>query len=264
MSIIEIIILALIQGFTEFLPISSSAHLILPSQILGWEDQGIAFDVALHVGTLFAVLLFFKTEIKTITAAWSHSIFKQQHTSESKLAWSIGVATIPVGLSGLFGKNIVETYLREPIVIAVTTILFGVLLGCASKISNNDTTEYNLTWKKIITIGLAQCLALIPGTSRSGITITAGLMVGLTKETAARYSFLLSIPVIVLAGGLETLKLIKLQTAVNWNVMLLGVFISFVTAYFCIKFFLQMVEKIGYAPFVVYRLILGVGLLFAF
>lgn len=259
MSTLEIIILSLIQGFTEFLPISSSAHLILPSKILGWNDQGLAFDVAVHLGTLLAVMIYFRTEVVTLLRAWFGSL-AGVHCGESRLAWWIIIGTIPAGLFGLLAKDLIENYLRSAWVIAGTTIVFGLLLLWADRRAKQVIDEYHLTLPNAIFIGLAQALALIPGTSRSGITMTAGLMLGLTRESAARFSFLLSIPVIIMSGGYTALGLFDGSAVVNWAEMAYGLVLSFVSAYICITFFLSVISKMGMLPFVIYRMLLGAGL----
>ncbi len=263
MSIIEIIVLALIQGLTEFLPISSSAHLILPSQILGWQDQGLAFDVAVHVGTLGAVVLYFRKEVVDILGAWFKSFGSQGATDDSKLGWWIIVGTIPAAILGLIFKDLIELYLRSAWVIAVTTILFGLLLWYADAKGKQTKTIYQLNWKSALMIGMAQAMAMIPGTSRSGITMTAGLMLGMNKQSAARFSFLLAIPVILMMGLYYTIELAFGDHIVEWNTLMLGAGLSFISAYACIFFFLKVIERMGMMPFVIYRLLLGVGL-FAF
>lgn len=264
MDFFQQLILAIVQGLTEFLPISSSAHLILVPKLFGWVDQGLAFDVAVHVGTLTAVVLYFRDELKVMTRDWVASITTRQQTAESRLAWGVLIGTIPVGLCGLLFKDFIETALRSELVIATTTVLFGVLLLWADKQGKRERDEHTLTWRDIIIVGIAQAIALIPGTSRSGITITAGLMLGLTRSAAARFSFLLSIPVIVLSGGLVTLDLIQAETAVDWQALFTGAIISGLSAYACIHFFLKLLDKIGMVPFVVYRLLLGALLFFVF
>lgn len=257
MSTVEIIVLALIQGLTEFLPISSSAHLILPSQLLGWVDQGLAFDVAVHVGTLLAVMIYFRQEVGDMLFAWGNSIAKREHTADSQLAWWILFATIPAGLFGLLGKDFIEEHLRSAAVIALTTIVFGLLLGFVD-IKGKQNKDINaLGFKGAMMIGLAQAIALIPGTSRSGITMTMGLMLGLTRTAAARFSFLLSIPAIAMAGSYLTFKLVTSSEAVDWQAIALGSGIAFVSAYACIHYFLILVDKLGMMPFVIYRLLLG-------
>jgi undecaprenyl-diphosphatase len=259
-DILQIIVLALVQGLTEFLPISSSAHLILVPYLTDWPDQGLAFDVAVHVGTLTAVVIYFRKEINKMFFAWIASL-KGKHSEDSKLAWAVLVGTIPVGIAGLLFKDIISEHLRTPLVIAITTIIFGFLLWYADFSGKRDRSEYTMSWKDIIIIGCAQAIALIPGTSRSGITITAGLILGLTASASARFSFLLSIPVIVLAGGVETLDYLKVAGINDMNDLIIGALISAVSAYLSIHFFLKLLERIGMTPFVIYRLILGVVLL---
>jgi undecaprenyl-diphosphatase len=272
MSTLEVIILALLQGLTEFLPISSSAHLILPSKILGWQDQGLGFDVAVHVGTLLAVMLYFRKELGAMSVAWLGSINigpaknsdDNQIKFEGKLAWWIIFATIPAGLFGLLGKDFIEMHLRSALVIAATTILFGFLLGFADVKAGHRMTHKpieKLGFKGAMLIGLAQAIALIPGTSRSGITMTIGLMLGLSRDNAARFSFLLSIPAIAMAGSYLTLKLVLSTEGVDWQAIGLGSLVAFISAYACIHYFLILLNKLGMMPFVIYRLVLGFGLL---
>ncbi|NAW59061.1 MULTISPECIES: undecaprenyl-diphosphate phosphatase [unclassified Vibrio] len=263
MSYYEAFMLALIQGLTEFLPISSSAHLILPSAILGWADQGLAFDVAVHVGTLAAVVIYFRKEVISLLSAFFASIFRGDRSKEAKLAWLIVLATIPACIFGLLMKDVVETYLRSAWVIATTTIVFGILLWYVDKHATQSDDEYQATWKSALFVGLAQALAIIPGTSRSGATITAALYLGFTREAAARFSFLMSIPIIMLAGGYLGMNLVTSGAPVHLGFMLTGIVTSFISAYLCIHFFLKLIARMGMMPFVIYRLLLGAGL-FAF
>lgn len=271
METLQTIILALLQGLTEFLPISSSAHLILVPVITGWQDQGLAFDVAVHVGTLFAVLIYFRKQVASLFIAWLRSLpgilpgsDHGKHDNDSKLAWAVIVGTIPVGIVGLLGKDFIEGYLREPLVIALATIVFAILLWYADAKRKEISDEYSMSWRDVIFIGVAQAFALIPGTSRSGVTMTAGLMAGMTRTGAARFSFLLSLPVIVLAGGLETLELLHSSDPVAWGQLIFGTLLSFVAALACIHYFLMWLPRIGMFPFVIYRLLLGVVLLAVF
>jgi len=261
MDIIQIIALALLQGLTEFLPISSSAHLILLPIIAGWQDQGLSFDVAVHVGTLSAVVFYFRHTLTTLIKDWLSSVNQRKMVGDSRLAWAVLLGTIPVGLAGLLLGDLIETQLRSPLVIAVTTILFGLMLGWADWMGKQHRDEHHLGMSDILFIGIAQAIALIPGTSRSGITITAGLLLGLSREAAAKFSFLLSIPVIVLAGGLKTIELIQADLTTDWSAIITGTVLSALSAYLCIHLFLKMIEKIGMWPFVIYRLVLGVILL---
>ena len=264
MDSIQIITLALVQGLTEFLPISSSAHLILVPILTGWEDQGLVFDVAVHVGTLSAVMWYFRRSIGNMIVAWLGSLSGKGLNTDARLAWAVIVATIPVGLVGVVFRDPIELYLRSPLVIAAATIVFGLLLWWADRYGAQRRDEQSMGWMDVLIIGLAQVLALIPGTSRSGITITAGLALGLTRSAAARFSFLLSIPTIMAAGGLATVDLLQQPTAVQWSVLLLGVVVSAVSAYLCIYYFLRLLERLGMWPFVLYRLVLGIGLLILF
>lgn len=257
MDTLQVILLALIQGLTEFLPISSSAHLILPSQILGWEDQGLTFDVAVHIGSLLAVIIYFRQEIGAMLVAWLQSLFKGKHTDDSKLAWWIILATLPAVFFGFIFKDVIEEHLRGPGVIAITTVVFGLLLWAGDKLSRNELSEYQTGWRKALLIGFAQALAIIPGTSRSGITITAALLLGLQREAAARFSFLMSIPVILGAAILMTKDAIETNLVIDYQALSLGVITSFIAAYTCIYFFLKIISKMGMTPFVIYRLALG-------
>lgn len=260
MGIIQIIVLAVLQGLTEFLPISSSAHLILVPQLVDWPDQGLAFDVAVHVGTLSAVVFYFRHELAVMTRDWLASLRRRRLVGESRLAWAVLFGTIPVGLAGLLLHDTIGELGRSVQLIAVTTIGFGLLLWAADAWGRRVRDEHHLRWSDVLVIGLAQALALVPGTSRSGITITAGLLLGLSRQAAARFSFLLAIPVIVLAGGLETVELVRTPGPVQWTALWLGALISAVTAYACIALFLRLLERIGMLPFVLYRLLLGVVL----
>ncbi len=264
MELLQIIILAAVQGLTEFLPISSSAHLILAPLVTGYQDQGLAFDVAVHVGTLAAVIGYFRHEVVAIATDFFRSwIDPTARSRESRLGWMIIIATLPVGLFGLLMKSLVETDLRSPLVIAITTIGFGVLLLIADLKGKRRRDEYDIRWTHALVIGLFQAMAIIPGTSRSGSTMTAGLFLGLSRRAASRFSFLISIPTILMSGGLLTLDLIQSDTPADWASISLGVVLAFVTAYLCIHLFLRFIETMGMLPFVIYRFLLG-GLILLF
>ncbi len=261
MSWLEAVVLALVQGLTEFLPISSSAHLILPSQLLGWSDQGLAFDVAVHVGTLVAILLYFRKDVSSLLTAWFVQISGGQVTQESRLAWLIILATIPAGLCGIIFNTAIEQYLRSTEVIATTTITFALVLWLADRRGARNIPLDAMTLKSALVIGVSQALALIPGTSRSGITMTAALLLGFTRDAAARFSFLLSIPLIAAAGLLKTKELVEQGNDAQWSMVILGTLVAFVSAYACIHLFLSFLERIGFTPFVIYRLLLGILLI---
>ncbi len=261
MEYFEILILALVQGITEFLPISSSAHLILAPKIFGYEDHSLAFDVAVHIGSLGAVVWYFRCEVRSILSAMFRQAHNETAAAERKLGWLIIYSTIPIAITGLIFKSFIESDMRTTFVIAITTIGFGALLLGADYVSRRHRGIESINWKDALIIGLFQALALIPGTSRSGITITAGLLLGLTREAASKYSFLLSIPTIIMSGGLVVVDIILSDVRINTIELMFGAILSFVSAYACIHLFLKFVEKIGMVPFVVYRFILGAVLL---
>ncbi len=262
MDSVQAIILAMVQGLTEFLPISSSAHLILPSVLLGWEDQGLAFDVAVHVGTLLAIVLYFRKELSSLAFAWCASLVKQEVSEESRLAWLLILATIPAGLCGLLFGGYIESELRSAQVIATTTSVFAVVLLVADRYGRRVRGLPSINWKDAALIGISQALALIPGTSRSGITMTAALMLGFTRDASARFSFFLSVPLIAAAGLLKGNELIATGSDHDWSMVGLGALVAFVSAYICIHLFLSLLEKIGFMPFVIYRMLLGAVLFF--
>ncbi|MCP5161637.1 MAG: undecaprenyl-diphosphate phosphatase [Hahellaceae bacterium] len=255
----QVIALSVIQGLTEFLPISSSAHLILPSQILGWPDQGLAFDVAVHVGTLLAVILYFRRDVAQLTVGWGKSMAGIK-SDEGRIAWLIILGTLPAGISGLVFGDYIEENLRSGLVIATTTIIFALALWWADKSGSRTKEIAQMGWQIALVIGVSQAIALIPGTSRSGITMTAALLLGFTRESSAKFSFLLSIPLIAAAGMLKTKELMETGTDAQWVMVSAGVVMSFLSAYACIHFFLNFLERLGFFPYVIYRLLLGVCL----
>ena len=263
MDTFQTLVLALIQGVTEFLPISSSAHLILVPVLTGWPDQGLAFDVAVHLGTLLAVVVYFHRELARMTVAGLGS-FSGRWTPDAKLAWAVVLGTVPVVVVGLLGKSFIETALRGPVVIGVTAILFGLVLWWADVTGKRHRDEFTIGWREAAFIGVAQALALIPGTSRSGITITAGLMLGLTREAAARFSFLLSIPTLLASNVLVGRDLLASEAPVEWGTLLLGAAVAALSAYACIGLFIRLLARTGMLPYVIYRVLLGIVLLWLF
>ncbi|MBT2775136.1 undecaprenyl-diphosphate phosphatase [Halomonas sp. ISL-60] len=264
MDWLQVVVLAIVQGVSEFLPVSSSAHLILVPVLTDWQDQGLAFDVALHLGSLSAVILYFRHEIWQMITSSLAAIGGKGINDDARLAFWVTLATIPVGVVGLLLHDVISDYMRSTLIIGVSLIGFGLLLGYADWRKRGTRSEYQLRLKDVLIIGGAQALALIPGTSRSGITITAALMVGMSREGAARFSFLLSIPVIVLAGGLEAIGLVNASQSVDWAAMLVGTLLSGVSAYLCIHYFLVIIKKLGMQPFVIYRVLFGAWLLWFF
>ena len=252
--------LALIQGITEFLPISSSAHLILPSQVLGWPDQGLAFDVAVHLGTLTAVVVRYRHDLAQMLGGTLLAVRQQQGNEHATLAWLVVLATLPAIVAGVLFKDVIETELRASMVIVVTTLAFGVLLGLSDVLGKRQRGLSALNWRHALLVGLAQAVALVPGTSRSGITMTAALFLGYQREAAARFSFLLSIPVILGASTLKFRDLVAQPQPVEWGILALGFVVSAFTAWLAIAVFLAVLERLGMWPWVGYRLILGLGL----
>jgi undecaprenyl-diphosphatase len=254
---LQIIVLSLIQGLTEFLPVSSSAHLILPSLLTDWPDQGLAFDIAVHLGSLLAVLAYFRADMSRFAISGTQLLTQQRYDEHTSLLFKVAVATIPVVVVGYLLKGWVESELRSVLVIATTTIVFGLALWLADRQRGQGVQP---SWPQTLMIGCAQVLAIVPGTSRSGITITAALLLGLSRTSAARFSFLLSIPTIAGAALLATLDLLETGDTARWPELALGATLSALSAYACIHYFIALVERTGVMPYVIYRLALGSAL----
>ena len=258
----QVVVLALIQGFTEFLPISSSAHLILGSEIFGWSDQGLTFDVATHFGTLLAVLLYFRVRLKQLAASTVRGILRHETNDEMRFVGQVAIATIPVVVAGFLAKSVIETHMRSATVIGIATVVFGVVLLIGDRLGKREREVSDMSNSSALLIGLAQALALIPGTSRSGITITAALFLGFSRRASADFSFLLAIPTIAAATVLLGLEAVNSPAQeADWLSLGIGTLISFLSAYLCIDAFLRWIERVGMTPFVLYRLVLGVVLL---
>jgi len=266
MELFQAVILSIVQGITEFLPVSSSAHLILVPKLLGWADQGLTFDVAVHVGTLVAVVIFLRKELMQIIPAWFAGFKGFKWDEYGRLGWWVIFATIPVGLAGLLGKNFIEAYLREPYVIALTTIIFGVLLGLADRNSENATRSLTMMTLShaLIFIGIAQAFALIPGTSRSGATMTAALFLGYQRDAAAKFAFLLAVPTIALSGLLLGKESLESAVSMDWLALSTGVVVSAVFALICMQWFMKFINRVGVMPFVYYRFALAALIMVVF
>ncbi len=263
MSWLQLAILAIIQGLTEFLPISSSAHLVLAPQLLGWEtDQGPLIDVMAHFGSLFAVIAYFRKDVGHIIGGF-FDLLQRKLNTHSALALNLMIATPPaLGLGFILNKFGYDILLRSPLIIAFTTIVFGILLWVSDIKGREEKTTEELTWKGAALMGCAQALALIPGTSRSGITMTTARFMNMTRVESARFSMLMSLPIIG-AGGLYSLLKLATEPSGTSGLSegLIVAALSFVTAYACIALFMKWVSKIGFFPFMVYRLLLGACLL---
>ncbi|MCK9247562.1 MAG: undecaprenyl-diphosphate phosphatase [Solirubrobacteraceae bacterium] len=302
MDAFHAMVLGVVQGLTEFLPISSSAHLRITAAGAGWDDPGAAFTAVIQIGTELAVLLYFRHDIARILRAWAGSLRPGAAATgaavpsatggrstagdgsgpaappgvaagrttiaarfaaldaDARMGWLIIIGTIPIGVLGILLQDTIKTAFRDMHLIAATLIVFGLLLGLADRVARNERVLERLTARDGLLYGLAQSLALIPGVSRSGGTITAGLLLGYRREAAARYAFLLAIPA-VLASGLYELKDIGGSNAPDWGPTILATVISFVVGYAVIAWLMRWISTRSFAPFVVYRVVLGVVLL---
>ena len=270
MTILQSVVLGIIQGLTEFLPISSSGHLVFVPKIFGWVDQGLSFDVIVHLGSLVAVLIYFrKILFKIIIGFFSFKTNDPELQNSKKLGWLIILTIIPAGIIGLLFGDWIENNLRSSLVIGVGLIFWGLVLYFAEmyqkkKISGQQTIE-QVGWKKALFIGCAQAIALIPGTSRSGITMTAGLFSKLDKKSAAEFSFLMSVPIIVLAGGLNLLELIQKGLGdLNLSVLVVGFVAAAVSGFIAIAGLMKIIQKWSFKPFVIYRIVVGILILIFF
>ena len=260
-NIEQLLVLAIVQGITEFLPISSSAHLILVPLLMDLPDQGALIDISIHMGSLFAVIIYFWRDV-LVVAAGTWQFVRSKPREETRLAGHLTVATLPVIILGstLFVTGIYEQ-LRSAEIIAWTTIIFGIALYAADRRGAQHRAISDLSYRDATIIGLAQCLSLLAGTSRSGITITAARALGYSRVESARFSMLLAIPTIMtfgLAAGLEIAD--SSDRIFQWQA-LIATALSFVTAFITIVFFMRLLTRISLTPFVIYRLVLGIGLL---
>lgn len=253
MSYAQAVVLGVVQGLTEFLPISSSGHLILVPVVLGWPDQGLAFDAAVHVGTLAALLAYFRGEIAALLSG----------ARSRSLGLMLLVATVPAGLAGLLLERVVETHLRGAMVVALSTVVWALVMALADRRAPPPPAApgdplARLRWSQALLVGVAQAVALVPGTSRSGITITAGLLGGLDRATAARFSFLLGIPITAAAGGLKLLGLLRHGTGTaDGGALAAALLASFAAGWAAVWFLVGYLRRRSLAPFVAYRLVLA-------
>lgn len=262
MTTVQIIVLAVVQGLTEFLPISSSGHLVLVPYLVEWTDQGLAFDVAVHFGSLLAVVLFFREDIAGLIRGGMQILGGDLQSPQANMALAIALGTIPAAAAGLLFASWIEQNLRDPSVIVYTLAGYGILMALADRYARRDRAITQLKIRDALIIGTAQALALVPGTSRSGVTITAGRLLGFERQDAARFSFLLSAPVILLATVYKGGEMVLGDTPVAWDELALGVLVSAIVAYISIEFFMRFVTRIGLAPFAIYRLALAGVLLY--
>jgi undecaprenyl-diphosphatase len=263
LTTLQIVILAIVQGITEFLPISSSGHLVLVPFLFEWVDQGLAFDVAVHFGSLAAVCLFFRKDIASLLSGGVQILGGNIKTPESTMALAITLGTIPAAMAGLLLASWIEDNLRDPAVIIYTLSGYGIVMALADRFGSRERNISTVGLKDALIIGCAQALALVPGTSRSGVTITAARLLGFDRQDAARFSFLLSAPVILLAAGYKFVQMLMSGVPVAWGQLGLGALIACIVAYASIGFFMRVVTRVGLAPFAFYRLLLAAYILYA-
>jgi undecaprenyl-diphosphatase len=267
MTPLQAVVLAVVQVLTEFLPVSSSAHLILLPRLLGWPDQGQVFDLATHVGSLLAVLVYFRAELLRLARALPRLFTREalQTGSEASLLLDLGIGTVPAAVAGLLVAGFVAGAARDPRLIAWTTLGFGLLLGVADWLGRGSRDEHQVSWPQALLIGAFQAMALVPGTSRSGATITAGRATGMSRPGAARFSFLLSVPVGLLVTAKETLDLVHgAGERLGTVPLLLGFVVSAITSFAVIAWFLRFLQRRSLMVFVGYRIALGLLLLWWF
>jgi undecaprenyl-diphosphatase len=262
MTGLQVAILAIVQGLTEFLPISSSGHLVLVPVLFGWTDQGLAFDVSVHFGSLLAVFIFFRKDIRGLLQGGFQVLGGNVKTIESRMALGIALGTVPAALAGLLFAGWIEINLRSPSVIVITLSGYAILMILADRFGRRSREITSVQIKDAVLIGFAQALALVPGTSRSGVTITVALALGFERQDAARFSFLLAVPVILLATLYSFIGLLNSAVAVAWGQLATGVVISAIVAYLSIDFFMRFVSRIGLLPFAIYRLALAAVILY--
>ncbi len=261
MSIFEAIVLGIVQGLTEFLPISSTGHLRIVPAFLGWEDPGAAFTAVTQLGTMAAVLLYFRADLHRIARAWLGSLRNPalRRDLDARLGWYILLGTVPIGIFGLLFKDQIETGARDLYLIGTALIVLGLVLLLAEKVGTRSRTIEQIQRRDGIAVGFAQALALIPGVSRSGATITAGLFMGLDRTAAARFSFLLSIPAVVLSGVLELGSIASGEEgeSTSFACLVVATLLAFVTGYASIALLLRYLERHSTVVFVIYRVALG-------
>jgi undecaprenyl-diphosphatase len=258
-DLLQAVVLGLIQGLTEFLPISSSAHLRILPELFGWGDPGAAFTAVIQIGTELAVLIYFRKDIWRIGNAWVRSLFRPEWRGgvDARMGWYIIIGSLPIVVLGVLLKDIIEQDFRNLWIIGTTLIVMGVVLGIADRVGRTDRTIGKLTLRDAVLMGLAQAMALIPGVSRSGATISMGRVLGFDREAATRFAFLLAIPAVVGAGLFELKEIPHGDNAYGWGPTLVATIVSFLIGYAAIAWLLRYVSTNSYLPFVIYRIGLG-------
>ena len=263
LDLLRAVVLGIIQGLTEFVPISSSAHLRIFPELFGWGDPGAAFTAVIQIGTELAVLIYFRHDIWRIGKAWVLSLVRPEWRGhlDARMGWFIIIGSLPIVLLGVLLKDVIEKDFRNLWIIGSALIVMGVVLGVADRFSRNDKTIKNITLVDAVLMGMAQALALIPGVSRSGATISMGRALGYEREAATRYAFLLAIPAVVGAGLFELKEIPSGENAYGWGPTAVATLVSFVVGYAAIAWLLRYVSTRAYTPFVLYRIALGAATL---
>ena len=263
LNLLQAIFLGIVQGLTEFLPISSSAHIRIASALAGWGDPGAAFTAVTQIGTEIAVVLCFRKDLIRIATAWFKSLPARRWPSDpdARMGWLVIMGTLPVVILGLFLESPIDSAFRDLRLIAVTLIVFGLLLGWADKVSRSERQLDDLTVKHGLIYGFAQAMALIPGVSRSGGTITAGRLLGYSREAATRYAFLLALPAVFGSGVYKLKDIGGAGQATSWGATIAATVVAFFVGYAVIAWLMRYLKTGSYTPFVVYRVALGVLLL---
>lgn len=260
---LKAVVLGLIQGLTEFLPISSSAHLRIYPELFGWGDPGAAFTAVIQIGTELAVLIYFRHDIWRILSTWTRSFVRPELRGhlDTRMGWYIIIGSLPIVLLGIVLKDVIESHFRSLWLIGTTLIVLGIILGIADRIGGTERTLKSLSVRHAVLFGLAQACALIPGVSRSGATISMGRFLGYDREAATRFAFLLAIPAVVGAGVFELKEIPGGDNPYGWGPTITATVVSFVVGYAAIAWLLRYVSTRSYTPFVVYRVLLGTAVL---
>ena len=258
-ELLQAVVLGMIQGLTEFLPISSSAHLRIFPEMFGWGDPGAAFTAVIQIGTELAVLIFFRKDIWRIGSAWLRSLTKPEYRGhlDARMGWFIIVGSLPIVILGVLLKDVIERDFRSLWIIGTTLIVLGIVLGIADRVGSTRKQIRQITLRDAVLMGLAQAMALVPGVSRSGATLSMGRFLGYDREAATRYAFLLAIPAVVGAGAFELKEIPHGDNTYGWGPTIVATVVSFLVGYAAIAWLLRYVATRSYTPFVLYRIALG-------
>jgi len=262
-DLLQAVVLGTLQGLTEFLPISSSAHLRIFPELFGWGDPGAAFTAVIQIGTELAVLIYFRNDIWRIASTWLRSLFKPEYRGhfDARMGWFIIVGSLPIVILGVLLKDVIERDFRNLWIIGTTLIVLGLVLGIADRIGSHDKALKQITLRDSVLMGLAQALALIPGVSRSGATLSMGRLLGYEREAATRYAFLLAIPAVVGAGLFELKEIPDGDNVYGWGPTIVATVVAFLVGYAAIAWLLRYITTHSYTPFVLYRVALGTATL---